>query len=651
MAQIRAEYLGVLRKSFHHGLTSPELPIKVNPMEYLPLGIAAVLLLGMLAQWLAWRLRIPSILILLAFGFLAGRLVHPDLIVNKDVLFPLVSMAVATILLEGGLSLNFREIRATHGAVIRLCTLGVLVTWGLTTAVAVYGINMDFRLAALLGAVLVVTGPTVIGPVLRHIKPSRAVGAVVRWEGIVVDPIGAMLAVVVFQLILVTKQTDAITVIVTLLGKTILVGGFGGFLLGKAIEQLFKRHLVPDYLHSPALLAVALMAYALANRILPEVGLLTVTVLGLTLANQRNVSLTQIFEFKKNLSVLLISCLFIVLAARIEPAAVYSLGMKSLLFLAALVVLVRPASVFLATFGSKLNWRQRTFLSLLAPRGIVAAAMSSVFALSILEAVQQRSLPAALTADVAKLVPLTFVVIVGTVSIYGLIAAPVARWLGLAIRNPQGILFVGAPPWVVAVAGLLRESGVEVLLIDRSAANVARARMAGVPASAADILSRYVTEDLELFGLGRLLAVTPNFEVNTLACEEFRHQFGSANLYQLRVGENLSQRTDATHHMKGRPLFGEQFTAKAIERMIESGARAKRTQLTEKFTFAEFKARYGEDVLPMFVLDGNGQLEVLSQDSPEPRPGTMVIGLIRDSGQGTEQTQLIEKSAKPGNGS
>jgi NhaP-type Na+/H+ or K+/H+ antiporter len=610
-------------------------------MDYLALGIAGVLLLGMTAQWLAWRWRVPSILLLLAFGFIAGRLVTFDTSAHQDMLFSLVSLAVATILLEGGLSLNFHEIRQTHGAVIRLCTLGVGVTWVLATMAAAYFMDMDLRLAALLGAVLVVTGPTVIGPLLRHIKPARSMGAMVRWEGIVVDPIGAMLAVVVFQIILVTSQADAVVVISALLGKTLLVGGLGGFLLGKGLEQLFKRHLVPDYLHSPVLLAVALMAYTVANLFLPEVGLLTVTVLGITLANQRSVSLTHIFEFKKNVSLLLISCLFIVLAARIQLDAVRSLGLGCLLFLAALIVVVRPASVILATAGSGLTWRQRAFLCLLAPRGIVAAAVTSVFALEIMEAVNRHQLPATLAADAAKLVPLTFVVIVGTVSLYGVIAAPVARWLGLAARNPQGVLFIGAQPWVIEIAGLLREAGVDVMLIDRSAANVARARMAGLSANAVDVLSRYVSEDLELFGLGQLLAVTPNFEVNTLACEEFLLQFGSANVYQLRFGENATQRTDRSHRMKGRPLFGESFNSEAIDRMIELGARAKRTQLTDKFTFAEFKARNGEDVLPMFVLDASGRLTVLVQDLPDPMPGQVIIGLIRDSGTEAENPAII----------
>jgi hypothetical protein len=426
-----------------------------------------------------------------------------------------------------------------------------------------------------------------------------------------------------------------------MLGKTILVGGFGGFVLGKAAEQLFKRHLIPDYLHSPALLAAALMAYSLSNLVLPEVGLLTVTVLGITLANQRSVSLTHIFEFKQNLSVLLITCLFIVLAARIQLSAVLSLGWGAPLFLGALIVIVRPAGVILSTVGSGLTWRQRAFLGLLAPRGIVAAAMSSVFALGILEAVQRRQLPAALAQEAVKMVPLTFLVIVGTVSFYGLMAAPLARWLGLAARNAQGVLFVGAQPWVIEIATLLKEAGVDVLLIDRSTANVARARMAGLPANAADVLSRYVSEDLELFGLGQLVAVTPNFEVNTLACDAFRHHFGSANVYQLRFAENASQRTDLSHRMKGRPLFAEGCSYETIERMVEAGARAKRTQLSDKYTFAGFKARYGEDVLPMFVLDENARLGILTRDSPEPAPGQTVIGLIRDSGQAAETPSLI----------
>jgi len=581
------------------------------------------------AQWLAWRFRIPSILLLLGFGFAAGQFVKPDEFVREEVLLAVVSAAVATILLEGGLSLRFRDIRETRFAVIRLCTLGVLVAWGLTTAAAHWLVGINLQLSALLGAILVVTGPTVIGPLLRHIKPVRSMGAVAKWEGIVVDPIGAMLAVLVFQVIRAGGESDATHVVLVALGKTLLVGGLGGFLLGKVMEQLLKHHLIPDFLHSPVLLAVALTAHALSNQVLPEVGLLTVTVLGITLANQRSVSLSHVLEFKENLSVLLISCLFIVLAARIELESVKSLGMGGLLFLVALIALVRPLSVLFSTFGKSLSWNQRLFLSFLAPRGIVAAAVTSVFALEVSHAASEGHASAELVADAAKMVPLTFVVIIGTVAIYGLAAAPLARRLGLASQRPEGILFLGAEPWVVELGKMIKEAGFEVLVVDRNATHAAAARMAGLRSVNADVLSSYVAEELELFGIGRLLAVTPNFEVNTLACEEFIHQFGRGNVYQFAIGESSSHRTDLSHRMRGRTLFDAKLTHEELERWWEQGARVKRTSLTEKFSLSDFKSRYGEQAMPLIAIGGDGRLKVLTPESPNFSGSGTLISLIK----------------------
>lgn len=615
-------------------------------MKFLPIAIAGMLGLGMGAQWLAWRFRIPSILLLLGFGFGAGQFVKPDDFVREEVLLAVVSAAVATILLEGGLSLRFRDIRETRFAVFRLCTLGALVAWGLTTAAAHWLVGINLQLSALLGAILVVTGPTVIGPLLRHIKPVRSIGAVAKWEGIVVDPIGAMLAVLVFQVIRAGGEGDATHVVLVALGKTLLVGGLGGFLLGKAMEQLLKRHLIPDFLHSPVLLAVALTAHALSNQVLPEVGLLTVTVLGVTLANQRSVSLSHVLEFKENLSVLLISCLFIVLAARIELGMVKSLGFGGLLFLVALIALVRPLSVMFSTFGKSLTWNQRVFLSFLAPRGIVAAAVTSVFSLEVIHAAAEGHVAVDLAADAAKLVPLTFVVIIGTVAIYGLAAAPLARRLGLASQRPEGVLFLGGEPWVVEAGKMLKEGGIEVLVVDRNATNAAAARMAGLRAVNADALSSFVAEELELFGIGRLLAVTPNFEVNTLACEEFIHQFGRGNVYQFGAGESSSQRTDLSHRTRGRTLFDAKVTHDALTHWWEQGARIKRTSLTEKYTFADFRARYGEHALPLFALGSDGRLKVMTPDSQSFSGSGTLISLIRESGL-KEEGQAADADSSP----
>jgi hypothetical protein len=353
-------------------------------------------------------------------------------------------------------------------------------------------------------------------------------------------------------------------------------------------------------------------------------------VLGITLANQRSLSLSHVLEFKENLSVLLISCLFIVLAARIELETVKSLGWGGLLFLVALIAAVRPLSVMFSTVGRSLSWNQRVFLSFLAPRGIVAAAVTSVFALEVAHAAAAGHLAAELAADAAKLVPLTFVVIIGTVALYGLSAGPLARRLGLAAKRPEGVLFVGGEPWVLEAAKVLQEDGLEVLIVDRSATHTAAARMAGLSAVNADVLSSFVGEDLELFGIGRMLAVTPNFEVNTLACQEFIHQFGRGNVYQLGISEGTSHRTDLSHRKCGRTLFAAGMTHEELTRCWEEGARIKRTSLTDKFTFADFRARYGEQAVPLFGLGSDGRLTILTPDSPAPSGSGTLISLIRE---------------------
>lgn len=622
-------------------------------MISLPAALVMVVVLGMSAQWAAWRLRLPSILLLLLFGFAAGRLMNPDELVGTEVVGAFVSLAVATILLEGGLSLRLSEIRETRRAVFRLCSLGVALAWLFTTLAGRWIVGLDWRLAALLGALLVVTGPTVITPLLRQIRPVRSVGAVARWEGIVVDPIGAVLAVLVFQTILAASRSDAALKLVSALIIMTLVGGGGGYVVARIAEQLLKRHLIPDFLHSPMLLAFGLTAYALSNAIQPEVGLLTVTVMGITLANQQSVSMAHILEFKETLRVLLISSLFIVLAARLDPESLRALGGAGVGFVLALILIVRPLSVWLSTFGSGLEWRQRLFLCFLAPRGIVAAAVTSVFALEVLHAAETGKLPESLIPGAHMMEPLAFLVIVVTVAVYGLLAGPLARRLGLATANPQGILFVGASPWVVSAARQLKEAGLEVLLIDTSADHISQARMEKLPAMRANILSRFVSEELELFGVGRLVATTPNFEVNTLACQEFIHQFGRENVYQLRFRASASQKQDLTHRMCGRPLSDDRLNQNLVERWMQEGARVKRTSLTEKYPYREFLARYGDNAIVLFALNGSDRCQIATDTPLDPSPGSTLISLIREpegdppAGEASNPSQGAPRSVVP----
>jgi hypothetical protein len=276
-------------------------------------------------------------------------------------------------------------------------------------------------------------------------------------------------------------------------------------------------------LHGVVFLAAAVGVFAASNVLQEESGLVTVTVLGIVLANQKAISIHHVVEFKEHLGVFLISCLFIVLGSRLDPQSLYVLGWNGVIFLAVLILLVRPASVYLAMLGTKLTWQERTFLAFLAPRGIVAAAVTSVFALKVATIVSPDS---ELALQAEMLVPITFLVIVGTVAIYGLLAAPLAKYLGLSDTNPQGVLFAGGDQWIRDMARMLQDEGVQVMLIDTNYANVAAARMDGLPAECASILSEEVREEFDLFGIGRLLAMPPNDEVNALAAREFAHAFG-----------------------------------------------------------------------------------------------------------------------------
>ncbi|MEC9056501.1 MAG: cation:proton antiporter, partial [Verrucomicrobiota bacterium] len=504
----------------------------VPPIAYL----ALVLALGILAQWLAWRIRIPSILILLAFGFgisiTTGAQIDDYLGGETDTLLAIVGLFVAIILFEGGLTLKFSELRQAGAPVLRLCSLGVAIAFALASISAAWIFQWNWRVAALLGAILVVTGPTVVGPLLRVIKPTRKISSIVKWEGIVVDPIGAILAVLVFQVAVAGELQAAGGAVALALLKTLLVGIVLAVLLAKVLEFLLKRHYLPEFLESVFLLAVVAVAFAVSNAIQEESGLLTVTVLGIALANQKSVSVRNILEFKENLRVLIISLLFILLSGRIDPADLSAIALPSLAFLGALVLIVRPASIYLSCLGSRnIDNRERAFLAALAPRGIVAAAVTSVFAIEFDHAAHEGIIDTTIAQQAQQMVPAVFLIIMGTVLLYGLIARPFALSLGIASRSADGILFAGADTWTRKIASALHEDGYSVMLLDTRYGKVAAARMGGLHAIRANILSEHAEENLEFPGIRHLIAGTPNDEVNSLATQEFSHIFGKANVW------------------------------------------------------------------------------------------------------------------------
>jgi NhaP-type Na+/H+ or K+/H+ antiporter len=596
---------------------------------------AGVLALGVAAQWLAWRIRLPAIVLLLVFGFVVRFLVGPpDKYVPNNLLFPLVSLAVGVILFEGGLGLRLRDIQGTRGVVTRLVTVGILVTWVLTALAARWVLGFSAGIAVLLGALLTVSGPTVIVPLLRQVRLARRVGSVVKWEGIVNDPIGAVLAALVFKATVIGERSANPWFVD--LGLTLLVGIALGGIAAVVIIELLRRYWIPDYLQSPIILAMVVMLFAIANSLQREAGLVTVVLLGVILANQRAVTLKHVIEFKENLRVLLLAALFIALASNVDVGleALRSLSWRMPAFLAVLMLIIRPAAVLASTLGSDTTWNERLLLSWIHPRGIVAAAVASLLSLELAGS--------NFAAEGEQFVLVTFLVIVGTVSVYGLTLAPVARRLGLATPDPQGVLFVGASPVVRAIAEGVQTEGIPTLLVDTNHENIAAARMAGLPVCFASIGSEFVQEEIDYGDIGRLLAMTPNDEVNTLAAMEFAERFGRAGVYQLATTAPASERHDrVAAHRRGRTLFRKDAAFDELASRWEAGARIKKTMLTEDFTFDDFRARYGPDAIVLFALDEAGKLIVNTSEGPKTlKARQKVIALVNaEGGPGGEDEQ------------
>lgn len=595
--------------------------------DHLLLELASVVVLGIAAQWLAWRLKLPSILVLLIVGFVAGPItgiLHPDDLLG-DLLFPVVSVSVGVILFEGGLSLKFSDLGSIGSVVRNLVTIGTVVTWVLATAAAFFILGLQFEVAVLLGAILVVTGPTVITPLLRYVRPKGELGAILRWEGILIDPIGATLALLVFEVILTTSAAEAATTALLIVVQTVLIGIVLGFLGARLLIELLRRFLIPDYLQNAVTLMAVVGIFAVSNFLQPEAGLLTVTVMGIVMANQRAVTVKHIVEFKEDLGVMLIASLFILLSARLQLEDLSDLGWETIVFLVLLLVVVRPLAVFLSTVGSDFTWRQRMFMAWMAPRGIVAASVAAIFTLELHEVGFEQ-------ADI--LVPIVFAVIVTTVSIYGLTALPFARWLKVSQSNPQGLLIVGAHDWSRAIAHAVQALGFRVLLVDTNYANIHKARMDDLPTHFGDILSESSEEELDLDGIGRLLALTSNDSVNSLAALHFTEFFGSDQVYQLSQQSKDIRDSEIPGYLRGRRLFGTDATFRYVDELFDKGATVRTTQLTREFDYAAFRAQHQNKVIPLFLVEPATQnLLVFTTDRQlNPQPGQTIINLVIPEG-------------------
>ncbi len=590
------------------------------------IGIVTVLVLGIGSQWLAWRIKIPSILLLLIAGFLAGPVTGflPHASLQGDWLFAFVSLAIGVILFEGGLSLRVSDLREVGRSVVGLITVGVVITWALAGLAAYYVLEFSVGLAIQIGAILTVTGPTVVIPLLRHVRPSGKVATIARWEGITIDPVGAILAVLVLEAILLLNGAVAESVSAALfeavlgLFKVMFIG-IGLSITGAAVVVLMlRRRLVPDYLLNSVALMLVVAIFELSNVLQEESGLLTTTLMGIILANQKLVSVRRITEFKEDLQVLLIGSLFILLSARLEMSSLEYITPAAWIFLALTILVIRPVAVFLSLRKSMLNGKEKAFLSWLAPRGIVAAAVASLFAFK-LEGVYPN--------EIGGLVPIVFLVIVGTVTVYGLTLLPFARYLGLATPSAQGVLMLGVHRWGLDIAEALKAQGIKVLVIDSNLRNVDMARKQGLEAQRANALAEHVIDELDLGGIGRFIAWTPNDEVNSLAAIHFLEVFESAEVYQIvaKIDQSNKANNDLPLHLRGMPLFDERADFSNLSLKYSRGAGIVTVEITDGNPFEEVMAGYNGEALPLFKVRGS-QLNILTPNEVvQAEPGDKVI--------------------------
>lgn len=516
-------------------------------MDSLTVTFALIGVLGVGSQWLAVRLHLPAIVFMLAAGVLAGP-VFGILSPAEDfgsLLRPIVAIAVALILFEGGLTLNFHELKDAATAVKRLCSWGALLIWALNTAACYWIAGLSVESSAVFGGILVVTGPTVIVPLLRQARLAPRIASTLRWEAIVNDPVGALLAVLAFEVV-VALQTDHLGGAAGHLVIGIAVASAAGYVAGRMLTVGFRRGLVPEYMKAPVLFACVLAVYAATDLVLHESGLLAVTVMGMTIANARLPSLAELKRFKEHVTVLLVSGVFVILAADLDPAMLAQLDWRAGLFALVIMAVARPLAVAVALVGTGMKAADKAFIAWVAPRGIVAVAVSGFFG--------QRLVDLGV-ADGALLAPLAFALVAITVVVHGFSIGWLARTLGLRSTEPSGVIVLGASTWTIALGRTLKECGVPVLMVDRDLVRLGPARAAELPTWYGELLSEAAEHAIEMTRYGTLIAASHNDDYNALVCTEFGAELGRERVFQIGRHEHSEDLKDLPASLGGRTLL------------------------------------------------------------------------------------------------
>jgi len=583
------------------------------------LALAGIIILGILAQWFAWRLKIPAILPLILIGLLVGPIAAEFITADgskwiepiwngKEGLFPgeslfyFVSLAISIILFEGGLTLKMGEVKNVGPVITKLITIGSIVTFFGAGVAAYYIFNLSWQISFLFSALIIVTGPTVITPILRNIPLKKDVSAVLKWEGILIDPIGALVAVLVFEFISVEAGGEFTKLAFIEFGKIVLFGFTFGFTFAHALNFIINKKWVPHYLLNVFALASVLGVFVLSDTFAHESGLLAVVIMGMVLGNSNSPYLKELLYFKESLSVLLISILFILLAANINMDELMLLyNWKTAALFAIVVFVIRPVGVFFSTSHSRLKLNEKLFISWVGPRGIVAAGIASLFGLKL----AKDGVPGA-----EYITPLVFVIVLGTVLLNATTARMFAKIVGVFLTKSEGILIVGASKLSRLIGHYLESNGRHVVLIDSNEQNIKESQKLGLEAINTNIYSDTLKDNIELNDVGYLMALTGNSEINTYAINKFKAQFGENGSFRL-VSSAEMQDVDS-NPVEG--LFSDSDDFASLNNVATKFPQIHEVKIKDKDHFNELMelTNQDRDMVAIFLKKKSGEIEIIS---------------------------------------
>lgn len=583
------------------------------------LELAGIIILGIIAQWAAWRLKLPAILPLILIGLFVGpfstlisedgsKWIEPIWNGTKG-LFPgeglyyFVSLAISIILFEGGLTLKRSEIKNIGPVITKLITIGSAVTFFLAGGAAYFIFGLSLKLSFLFSALIIVTGPTVISPILRNVPLKKDVSSVLKWEGILIDPIGALVAVLVFEFISVGEGQAYTKTALIEFGKILLFGSTFGFTFAHGLAFAIRKNFIPHYLLNVVSLSVVLLVFVESDLFAHESGLLAVVVMGMVLGNMNLPNLKELLYFKESLSVLLISILFILLSANINLEDLQLLYRWETLALFLIVVfVVRPLGVMLSTQGSDLKMNERIFISWVGPRGIVAAGIASLFGSKLL----LKGEPGA-----EYITPLVFMIVLGTVLLNATTARLFAKAIGVFLTKSDGILIIGASKVSRLIATYLQKNGRHVVLVDSNTNNINAAREMSLGAIEGNIYSDDLVSNVELSNVGYLLALTANSEINNYAINKFSKQFGENGAFRLITKAEIE---DENKKIPKEGLFSARDDFTNLTEVARKYPTIQEVPINSEEEYLAVTTRLTNDVdmIPLFIKKKDGSVDIIA---------------------------------------